>query len=280
MDSMERDDLLAQAEKQHAGGTGGAKGYRYQDVVTVIELLRGAMDATRGGKWHIEYIQEAKESFTDDLHVAVTPRRHIQIKSVDGQSWEEALRIQFANERKLHPTAKLELCVHDLDIEKSLKRNRARWGLEEVNVYCIPIEQTRRPYAHKDVRDMLNRFLRRTYPDFVFMNLWSQIQCAWTHHFGDQGFLDDVFDFVCKNSELPIAFEKPDLNLVARILKWNVDQRALIFSTNSRTLYIEFPGTELSTVSVSLEQVPAEFWSEGCPESAWDVFHRLGQFLD
>jgi hypothetical protein len=39
------------------------------------------------------------------------PRRHIQIKSVDGQTWEASLRLQFSNERKLHPQAKLELCV-------------------------------------------------------------------------------------------------------------------------------------------------------------------------
>jgi hypothetical protein len=69
MDSGERAELLAQAARQHAGGTNGSKGYRYQDVVTIIELLSGAMSAMRGGDWHVEYIQEANGSFTDDLHI-------------------------------------------------------------------------------------------------------------------------------------------------------------------------------------------------------------------
>lgn len=280
MNDTERAGLLAEAATQHSGGISGNKGYRYQDFVTIIELLRGATRARQGEEWHIEYIQEAKESFTDDLHILVTPRRHIQIKSVDGQSWEAALRLQFSNERKLHPDASLELCVHDAEIEESLKRNRSRWGLEKVQVYCVPFALSRRPYTHEYVRYMLRPFMKRTDPDHVYMTVWNHLRGVWMEEFGDQGFLDELFEFVCKTSESTKPLQKAPPKIATRLRQWNLVQQALIFSADGRSLNVEFPGTEFDQVMVPLDQVPDEFWEEDCATSPWDVFHGLGQFAE
>lgn len=280
MDHDRRAQLLTEAEVQHKGGKAGAKGYRYQDRVVVFELLSGGLLALRDrSKWPTLYMQEAKDSFTDDLHVRLHSRRHVQIKSKNGLSWEAALRSQLEKEKELHPHAILELCVHDRALQESLDRNKADWGLGHVVVTCVPFEMMRRAYRRRPIQDMMKPFLQTPIGPYSYQNFWHHLLGVWVDELETSSTLLAYFEHCALTNDGRMkALDFADVDVSSAVERWNGKQGALIFSADELSLKVKIPGTPFGDLVLLIDRLPTEIWSRDVITSPWDLTNALQQF--
>lgn len=277
-----RRKLVGETVKQHRGGTAGLKGYRYQDYIVVFELLSGGYRASEdGSRWSELYKQEVIDSFTDDLHVLLHDRRHVQIKSKDGLSWEEALRDQFRKERELYPDAVLELCVHNPGLKESLDNNKEKWGLGDVIVKCLPITEMRRPYQFSHIQKMIKSFLRPPHNINRYRRFWYHLYGTWIHEFEGAANLIEYFDHCSATHEggmKAASIESEEVR--SAICRWNLKQEALHFSADQVNLCVRIIGSEFGDLILPIDILPSGFWSIEVVNSPWQIPNAAQQFYD
>lgn len=276
------DDQIAamiDVSRQHTGGLAGQQGYRFQTLVVVSVILEAAANNSGDNPC---FWQEARDSYTDDLHAVWTPdfRYHYQIKAVQDLSWEAALVKQFKREAVLYPSATLKLIVDNEETMRSMARNRHNHELGYVEIDYLDRDWIVHPHLNFSICRWLEQLSLMPAHPTRDAAMWNHVYSTWVNDFGGgQGKIKKLFADISRTSGYTISSLKPtsiDMNLIVAGLRDALP--VLDFSADGYTIVAATKlGRTLIAVPVEWAKVDSDFWSN-YPTEPWAFLEKFGGF--
>lgn len=180
---IENDEALFtedETENKHTGAKGGQKGYDFQDLVSIIRVLRLITEKNWMNLDRFYVRANAAASQVDDLHIWVDAKRmHIQIKSDPSVTWEKKLRKEFSHDKGAYRQTKFELWVTSKRNKDSLDDNKGKHKLKFVVVDYVDIEYQKAPYRHEVAVKKLNWLCLPSDEKSFHHGIWNNIEGVW-----------------------------------------------------------------------------------------------------
>ncbi|MGE7368330.1 hypothetical protein ACQKKX_04565 [Neorhizobium sp. NPDC001467] len=267
------------ASRQHTGGLAGQLGYRFQTLVVVRDILECAADNSGDNPL---FIQEARDSFTDDLHVIWSPdaRNHSQIKAVKDLSWEADLVRQFKDEHRRYPRANLYLVVDAESTRKSMAANRHHHELGYVVVECVDRGWIHCPHLNLAICRWLGQLSLMPAHPTRNAAMWNHIYSTWVNIFGGgTAHIKKLFAEISRTSGYTISSLKPTTRAIDQIVAGLRDAvKGLEFAADGYTIVATTQrGRVLVPIPVDWARIDSEFWTS-YPTDPWAFLDTFGGF--
>ncbi len=267
------------SSRQHTGGLAGELGYRFQTLVVVRVILEAA--ANNYGDNPL-FVQEARDSYTDDLHVVLEKhyRDHFQIKAVKDLSWEAELVLQFKREALEYPNATLYLIVDDERTMRSMTTNRHKYGLGAVKIGFLSRQWVVHAHLNVEICSYLERLsLMPSYPTRNAA-MWNHIYSTWVNDFGGgSAHIKKLFARISRVAGYTISSlrpKTPDMELILTELRVAIPD--LEFAADGHTIVATTRlGRTLVPLPVEWAKIDADFWSN-YPSDPWAFMGKFGGF--
>ncbi|WP_133178036.1 hypothetical protein [Rhizobium rhizogenes] len=238
-------------EKQRTGAAAATVGFDFQEMVSVIEVLRlgqVVLDERLRGNRELYFIVEQNSFVAVDDFIVVCDsyRRHLQIKASDDPSWRERLvnsfwsdYFKFANDgnRRLL----LELVVWSRDACEKMRRNMADHHLDRIRVeISSPTANYEAPFLDKNVRALLHGLSLVGGHDQFFQSMFGAVMAGWKNA-GRRGEIREVFKQISRASLFTLtSLAKPDAAMMVMTDKLNRRIKELRFAADGDSLGVRY----------------------------------------